>query len=175
MKRLVIMYWIGFSLFWLAALWTDVKERKIPNGLTGSFAVVGIGLHGVRVGWEGIPAAFIGMGIGLAITLPFYLCRVVGAGDVKLFLAAGAWTGAWHAVLLWGYTIMLAGCIGIVWLVWEERRTRRLRNGWLRLMLVLSTRDRYWLREHGAQPATKMPLMLAAAPGAVVFCIRHIL
>ncbi|GIQ68258.1 prepilin peptidase [Xylanibacillus composti] len=167
------LYWLSFGVFWSIALWTDMKYRKIPNWLTGAFAVSGLLMHVVLFSWEGIPAAASGMLIGLAITLPFYLCRAVGAGDVKLFMAAGAWTGAWYALLLWCYTILLAGCIGIIWLLWEERRSRRLRECGMRLLLLAGTRDRTWLYGWSRRPPVKMPLMLAAAPGAVLLFWLH--
>ncbi len=164
----------GFTLLWSLALWTDLKERKIPNWLTCGFAIAGVTLQVSSDGWTGLQSSCLGMGIGLAITLPFYLFRAVGAGDVKLFWAAGAWIGAWHAILLWGYTILLAGCIGIVWLIWEEHRTKRMRNWCLQLLLLVSTRDRAWLSGPSRQRVAKMPLMLAAAPGAVLLYLRHI-
>jgi prepilin peptidase CpaA len=83
----------------VAACVSDLRSRRIPNGL-----VVTIGLVGLAYAVANMPPArgFVfalgGAIVGLAIWLPFWVLRVLGAGDVKLMAAAGTWLGAAGAV-----------------------------------------------------------------------------
>jgi prepilin peptidase CpaA len=84
----------------------DVRSRRIPNWVTGSAFIVGVllnawlaGLSGAGTadawlyGLGGAGAAIAGAALGGLILLPFYLMRVMGAGDVKLLAALGALLG----------------------------------------------------------------------------------
>ena len=58
-----------------------------------------------------------GLIVGLGLWLPFYMLRWLGAGDVKLFAAAGAWLGPLSTI----EGALIAACAGallaIVWMV----------------------------------------------------------
>src|SRR5688500_15588241 len=77
----------------------DLRTRRIPNRL-----VVVIGVLGLIYSVFSLPIipggvrGFTGILVGLGIWLPFYALGWVGAGDVKLFAAAGAWLGPMGAV-----------------------------------------------------------------------------
>src|SRR5947209_11249935 len=81
------------------AAYTDLRSRRIPNWLTLSAAVIGLGLNLALGGAAGGLTAVLGLGLGLAMLLPFYLLRAVGAGDVKLLAALGALLGP--TALVW--------------------------------------------------------------------------
>ncbi|WP_434715400.1 A24 family peptidase [Paraburkholderia sp. A3RO-2L] len=91
---------------------TDLHARRIPNvlvltGLAVAFAVQWA-LHGVG---EGSQRWISGLLTGGCLFMPFYLLRGMGAGDVKLMAAVGAFVGAGPA-----FEIALATCvIGGVW------------------------------------------------------------
>lgn len=73
---------------------SDIRHRRVPNALVASLALLGIVSSTLRQPWlDGLSAALLGMAAGLAIWLPFWLLRMIGAGDVKLFAAAAAWLG----------------------------------------------------------------------------------
>jgi prepilin peptidase CpaA len=86
------MWMIACTLMLLSAMWWDVRTHRIPNLLIFLGWTTGIGIsvlpHGI--GWQN--AAF-GSLTGLAIFLPFYLLRILGAGDVKLLAAVGTFVG----------------------------------------------------------------------------------
>ena len=71
---------------------TDVRSRRIPNKL-----VVALGLLGMVYSvlllppTEGVSRALVSCAIGFALWIPFYVLRMLGAGDVKLFAAASCW------------------------------------------------------------------------------------
>ena len=86
-----------------AALWHDLRTRRIPNQLVlwgtlaglalNSFMPSGSGLFDPSFGGLGLPQALAGAAAGLALLLPMYLLRALGAGDVKLMAMCGAFLG----------------------------------------------------------------------------------
>jgi len=95
-----------------AAVW-DVTRRKIPNslvlaGLTGALALRALG------GWPPLGAGLAGAGLAFVITFPFFLLRGMGGGDVKLFVAVGAFMGpaGFFAALI--ASAIVGGVLGLV-------------------------------------------------------------
>jgi prepilin peptidase CpaA len=90
------------------ALVTDLRFRRIPNWLTGSALLAGLAANTFLNGAEGAVSSLEGAALGLAILLPFYLFRTMGAGDVKLLAAFGAVLGP-HVLL---YVAVYASVVG---------------------------------------------------------------
>lgn len=104
---------IGYAAF------RDVRTRRIPNRLVVVLAVTGLVFSVyLSAGPGGLLRSAAGIGVGFACWLPFHMVRWLGAGDVKLFAAAGSWLGATRA--LEGALIAgLAGAgLALVWMVW---------------------------------------------------------
>jgi prepilin peptidase CpaA len=105
---------VGACLFGLvaAAAGMDLHTRRIPNvlvliGLVLALAVQWA-LHGAA---EGIHRWMLGLLTGGGLFFPLYLLRGMGAGDVKLMAAVGAFVGPEIAL-----EIVLVTCvIGGVW------------------------------------------------------------
>lgn len=86
----------------------DVRTRRIPNLLTFGSAIVALGYHTVQDGFPGLGRGAAGWAVGIALFLPMFLLRGMGAGDVKLLGAVGSWLGPVGA--LWsGFLSVLAG------------------------------------------------------------------
>ncbi len=81
----------------LAAAWSDLKYRRIPNKLTFSNMALGLLLNLCFFGFEGLLDSAAGTAAGF-VTIAFYMAGMLGAGDVKLFMAVGALLG-WRLVL----------------------------------------------------------------------------
>src|SRR5438477_1353646 len=69
------------------ALVTDLRSRRIPNWLTLSAFSAGVVLNIVASGTQGGVSALEGAALGFGLLIPFYVLRVMGAGDVKLLAA----------------------------------------------------------------------------------------
>jgi len=99
------------------ATFTDLRSRRIPNWLVLPFLVAGIVASGWLHGWPGIGQSFAGLGLGLLVYGVLFFMGGMGAGDVKLCAALGAWI--WPRQLLFSlvFTAMAGGIIVLVWLV----------------------------------------------------------
>jgi prepilin peptidase CpaA len=85
----------AFTLLLVIACVSDVRTRRIPNSLVITLAAGG-GVYALATmsPLAALWHAGAGAVIGLALWLPFWAAQVLGAGDVKLVGAAGAWLGA---------------------------------------------------------------------------------
>lgn len=116
-----------------AAVW-DWQTRRIPNWLVSAAFIVALPVQmWVHGAISGIQAWLLGCLVGGIMLLPGYLTRTVGAGDVKLMAAVGAFCGAVLAMEI----AVVASAIGGLWaLVWLARR-RRIRAGLANTMSML--------------------------------------
>lgn len=75
-----------------AAVYWDLKERRIPNKVTASGLVIGLLL--AVIAERAFPgSALLGAGVALVVSMPLVLLGGLGAGDAKLFTAVGAFVG----------------------------------------------------------------------------------
>ena len=90
----------------LAAIW-DIRWRRIPNWLTLSGLVLGIGLSWF-LGYPGVRSSLQGLGLAFGVYFVLYLLHGMGAGDVKLMAAVGATAG----MMNWLGILFLTSVIG---------------------------------------------------------------
>jgi prepilin peptidase CpaA len=98
----------------LVATIVDVRTRRIPNELTATMAVVGVGL--AATGVSGLPlwGSLVGLGLGLLLMMPGHLIGATGAGDVKLMAAIGAIIGPALIVSAFLFTAIAGGVLAIM-------------------------------------------------------------
>ena len=80
----------------------DIRSRTIPNVLTGPALLLGVGAHLLLGGRAGVVYSLVGALLAGAVLFPGWLAKWMGAGDVKLMAAVGAWLAypqAFYAVL----------------------------------------------------------------------------
>src|SRR5687768_4090166 len=83
-----------FTLLLAWACVSDLRTRRIPNNVVASLVLSGIGYALATMSpVVALEHALGGSAVGLTLWLPFWMARVLGAGDVKLAAAAGAWLG----------------------------------------------------------------------------------
>lgn len=95
----------------------DVRERRIPNSLVVAIALAGLAYSAWALGpAAGAARAVMGAAIGFLFWLPWYLLRMMGAGDVKFFAAASAWIGPMAAIEASLLSALLGGVLALLWL-----------------------------------------------------------
>ena len=96
------------------ACWYDLRTRRLPNPLTLGGAAVAL-LHAAYItGAGGAVASISGWAVGLLLFLPFFALGGLGAGDVKLLAAVGAWLGPGPALWVALYAAMAGGVMAVV-------------------------------------------------------------
>jgi prepilin peptidase CpaA len=150
----------------VACVW-DVASSRIPNVLT--FTAIGLALAFHLIAGGGAPYAALGLLVGLAVFFPMFALGAMGAGDVKLMAALGAWIG-WKAILFVAlYGSLAGGALGLV----IGMRRRYLRKALSNLKMLAT----YWWVE-GVKPlpaltleakdSQRLPYALAIAAGLAV-------
>jgi prepilin peptidase CpaA len=92
---------------------TDVWKFKVYNALTLPLLLSGLIYHGCMGGMPEFTASFFGALFGFGILLAFYLMGGMGAGDVKLMAAVGAWLGMPQTFCVFIASSLAAGCYAL--------------------------------------------------------------
>ncbi|CAM2982312.1 A24 family peptidase [Paenibacillus sediminis] len=158
-------FW-GCFIFIAAAFITDMKSMKIPNVISMSAVVSGLLFGWINGGWEGVLVSIKGMGAGFGILLMLYFVRAVGAGDVKIFAGIGAWTGTTFTMHSFMYSILFAGLIGLVIMLWRREAVIRLRLLARRVISVIMFRN-FSPITSGQSEHLQFPFMVAVLPGVI--------
>ena len=96
----------------VAAAW-DLKTRRIPNVLTFGSALAAIAANAYVGGLSGAGWAVAGWIVGVAFFLPIFALGGMGAGDVKLLAALGAWLGPVAVVWVALFSLIAGGVLGL--------------------------------------------------------------
>jgi len=147
--------WTGAFAITAAACWFDVRTRRIPNALTFPAAALGLVAASVAPGGPGVSASVAGLVVGLALFFPLFLLKGLGAGDVKLMGALGAWLGASVIFGVAFYTSLAGGILALVLIAKHRYGRQAVRN----LLLLLT----HW-RVFGLRPLDALTLETSAGP-----------
>ena len=141
---------------------SDLRTRLIPNRLVlvtiaagFAFALVANSAIG------GLSHAGAGLLTGFAVWFPFYLLRMLGAGDVKLYAAAATFLGARGAIEGALYTALFGGVLALVYMV--------ISSGWMSTVIRLghATQHPAMLRNAPSANHRRMPYALAISVGVL--------
>jgi prepilin peptidase CpaA len=111
----------------------DLRTRRVPNPLTAALTAAGLVFAAMGISGLSVGASIIGFVLGLALMLPGHLFGATGAGDVKLFAAAGSLIGPAPIVTAFFYTALAGGLLALLVAVRRQRLQRTL-NGAVQLV-----------------------------------------
>jgi prepilin peptidase CpaA len=98
----------------LVAAVNDIRTHRIPNILTFGSAAAALAYHAWSGGVHGLGVSAGGWAVGVALFLPLFLLGGMGAGDVKLLGAVGAWLGTMSVLYAGLYSILAGGILALV-------------------------------------------------------------
>ena len=98
---------------------TDLWKFKIYNVLTVPLLISGLVYHCIVGGLPGLGASLLGAVFGFGMFLFFYVMGGMGAGDVKLMAAIGAWLGLPLTFHVFIASSLAAGLYSVILLVVE--------------------------------------------------------
>jgi prepilin peptidase CpaA len=127
----------------------------VPNVLTFGGAALAAAYHAWAGGSGGALQSLGGWATGLALFFPFFLLRGLGAGDVKLLAAVGAWLGPFGALRTGLYSVLAGGVLAIV----VAARRRYLKQAMHNIVAMLG----FW-RTAGLKPVPGVTIDDAAGP-----------
>lgn len=173
----MLNYWIFCLLLACLlglALGYDVATRRIPNWLVlaGLIAGVGyslfassaIGSEAPSVGAPGVVKSLFGALTGIAIMLPLYLLRAMGAGDAKLMAAVGAFLGPMQVAGAALLTFVAGGILSLLAALWSHSLVRVLGNLRMMSMVALSGRTT-GISLRDVETTGRLPYTIAIASG----------
>jgi len=165
-------------LFLVAAAVIDSRSHRIPNWLVLSGALYAIVYNTLVPLWPNGTILFplAGLALGLALFLPIYLLRAMGAGDVKLLAMVGAFIGpgaVWQAALA---SLIVGGFLAILYVLFKGTARRLYRN--LSSIFRMSVADAMTgtlpsFRVSTAVSAGRLPYGIAIALGTISFLVLH--
>jgi prepilin peptidase CpaA len=137
--------WVAIPVIALVALAAraDVRTRKIPNAITFPALLLGLAMHTALHGFEGTRSSLAGLAVAGLVLLPGWRFRWMGAGDVKLMAAVGAWLAWPQALIAVLASLVMGGVIALI---------VALRRGLLRTALANAT-----VMAHAAMARVEMP------------------
>ena len=113
----------------IAAAIYDIRFRRIPNWLTVSGVLIGLGLNTfLYEGWPGLRFSLLGLAAGFGVYFFLYALRAMGAGDVKLMAGVGALVGweNWFGIFV--VTAIIGGIMALLLVVMRGRLKKTMWN-----------------------------------------------
>ncbi|USX27968.1 prepilin peptidase [Oxalobacteraceae bacterium OTU3CINTB1] len=172
---------ILLSLLLALAVWNDLRARRIPNTLVFGGAVLGIalnclypdgaGLFAAPQGGIGFAWSLAGLATGLALLLPMYAMRALGAGDVKLMAMVGAFAGPWPSVVIVLLTLLAGGVLALAVAAWNGRLRAMMRNTYQMGVYAFMRRlgGEQLKIEAPAEASGRLPYAIAIAAGTLPY------
>lgn len=102
----------------------DIRQRRIPNAVCVTMAGTGMALSLSGISHVTIASSLIGLAAGLLFMLPGHVIGATGAGDVKLFAAAGTLLGSERIVSAFLAMAIAGGALALIVALCRGRLTR---------------------------------------------------
>jgi len=116
------------GILWYAAM-ADLSVNRIPNFAVSTLLFVGV-LQQLPIWLLNSPSliqALTGLALGLAMSLPFYMLGVLGAGDAKLLAVCGWVLGPIAFVWVQLFSLVCIGLFACLQLIYQGQFLGQLR------------------------------------------------
>lgn len=121
---------VNIAMFFViaAAFIFDLKTRKIPNWLNVSAIVLGVFLNLVFMDISRIIYIAFSIGLIFLISLLIYRFRILGGGDLKLFIGLSAFAGADAVIKLMLISLVVGGITYLGYFLAKGNLVERYKN-----------------------------------------------
>lgn len=128
--EMIVPIWVAVAVLVTAAVavGSDVATRKIPNWITGSALLLALLAHAVAGGMPRVLLACGGALLAGGLLLPGWFMGAMGAGDVKLMAAIGAWLAFPGALVATLASLVAGGIISMIVAIRHRSLGRALRG-----------------------------------------------
>lgn len=106
----------------------DYRERRVPNRLNAALAAMGMAAQFGYGGMDGLWRSLGGLAIGFGVLIVPWLMHAMGAGDVKLMAAIGAWMGPQLTLLSFVAGALIGGVLGVIIILASGKRHEAMMN-----------------------------------------------
>lgn len=166
------VYWV-VSLFAVVAAYIDGKELRVPNKLTFPMIIAGwiwssyyYGYMGE--GWYyGLMWSLAGTTVGMLTLLPAYAIGGMGAGDVKMMAAIGAWV--YCEAVFYGFCVgtIVGAVLAVIMIIAAGDARKHFRQFFYILNEIGTIKDPEQLAKLATARKTKMRLLPYGIPMAI--------
>ncbi|MGZ5181067.1 MAG: prepilin peptidase [Ramlibacter sp.] len=153
----------------------DWRTSRIPNWLTVGGMVLGLAISAAKgaTPLAGLGHGAGGLALGLLLPLPLYAMRILGAGDVKLMAAVGAFLGALLTLSAVLFSFMAGGILAVAWALSHGVLGRMSSNVMFIVTCLLHPAGAGWrAAAPSALPSVgRMPFGLGICTGTIAFLV----
>lgn len=158
----------------IASVFFDLTRNKIPNALVFPFWFISPLLHFFLSGASGLGSSLAGLGVAFAVSLPFWLLKWMGAGDVKLIAAVGALLG-WPLALPMLAGVGISGAfLALITLGFKGALGRTVERYSASLTLSIAQRKIVFIEAQGKDASIQLPYAVAIAAGSLVVYLNEL-
>ena len=148
------------------AIASDLRWRTIPNWLTASAILAGLGFHTVVNQFAGFVFSLKGATVGFGLFIILYVCGWLGAGDVKLFAAVGSFLGPAQTISAAIVIALVGGLLALLVFGFYQGWRRMGLWLWSHVEIIFLAKSMHKLTpEQGTAP--KVPYAVAIGLGTI--------
>jgi prepilin peptidase CpaA len=167
-RQLVVLIPLGLLL--VVSAITDLRERKVYNKVTYPAFFVGLITHTVALGLHGLLDGLLAAVLTFVLGLMIMITGWIKGGDIKLFIAVGAFLGLQGLGEVIFYSIFAGGIVGIVTSLLNGYLAEMLKKMWgfiKGLVLTLLYKTKNLAQPMEVDERSKMPFAVAILMGGV--------
>lgn len=166
------VFWF-VSIFCVVAAYIDGKELRVPNKLTFPMIIGGwiwssISYGMAGEGWYiGLLWSLAGTAVGLLTLIPAMAIGGMGAGDVKMMAAIGAWVHCTITFYAFCLATVIGGVMAVAMILLSGHVRKHYNQFWLIFTEIITIKNPDKLAEIAAQRKPSMYLLPYGIPLAI--------